>query len=124
VRHEVEHDVLVHRDAVAVEQLVEAVRVQRRVHRRVVRLEVHGAGEDSERLALHHELVDAAELLLGEVLAGLRDDEPVELVGDLAVAALQVDVLERIEGEVLGDDVLHRDLAHVGGRDEVRCRSA
>ena len=57
--------------------------VQRRVHRRVVRLDVHRAGEDGERLALHHELVDAAQLLLGEVLAGLRDDEAVEVVGDL-----------------------------------------
>ena len=30
--------------------------------------DVHGAREDREALAAHHELVDAAQLLLGEVL--------------------------------------------------------
>src|SRR5262249_8039166 len=85
---EVEDTVLVELDAVAVEELLEAVRVQLRVHRRVVRLHVHGAGDDGEALALHHELVDAAELLLAEVLAGLGDDEPVERLVNLAVAAL------------------------------------
>ncbi len=105
--------------AVPVEELVEAVHAQRGVHRRVVCLHVHGAGEDRERFALHHELVDAAELLLGDVLARLRDEEAVELVRDLGVAALQVDVLERVEGEVLRDDPLHGDLAHLGGHEVV-----
>ncbi len=91
---QVEDGVLVHGDAVAVEQLLEAVRAQAGVHRGVVGLHVHRAGEDGEGLALHHELIDAPQLLFAEVLAGLRDDEAVEVVGNLDVAVLQVDVLE------------------------------
>ena len=42
---ELEDDVLVHAAAIAVEELLEAVGVERRVHRGVARLGVHGARE-------------------------------------------------------------------------------
>ncbi len=75
------------------------------LHRGVVGLDVDGAGEEHRRLVPEHqELVDAAELLLGEVLARLGDDDPGELLVDLGVAVLQIDVLELVEGQGLLED--------------------
>ena len=56
-------------------------------------------------------------------LPGCVMRRPSSVVVDLGVAALQVHVLERVEGEVLRDDRLHRVLAHLAGH-EVRCRTS
>jgi hypothetical protein len=87
----------------------------------IARLHVHRGGEHRQALVpLHHELVDAAELLLRVVLAGLREDERVDVLVDGGVSALQIDVLELVEGERLLDDRAHRrPAAPALGRDQV-----
>jgi len=100
---------------------VEAGGVGVRLHRGVVRLEVDGADEERDGLvASHQELVDAAQLLLGEGRAGLGDDEAVEIGVDLVLAGAEVDVLELVEGEGLLEDALHvRALPAALGGDQV-----
>ena len=122
---EVEQRVLLHVHAVAREQLLEVVRVEGRAHVGVALFHVHGRRVDEQALVvLHQELVDAAQLFVGVVLARLRDEHGVEVAVDLGLAALQVDVLELVVRErVLHDGAHRRGTATATlARDEVRVR--